>query len=79
MFSQVCVITSVHRGEVDFPACITGHMTRRSASRGVCIQGGLNLGGLHSGGWADPTPQDTKGYVQQASGMHPTGMHSCLA
>ena len=62
MFSQACVIPSVHSEGwgVCFPACITGHMTRGlvciqwvciwgSASRGVCSQGGLHLRGL-----ADP-------------------------
>ena len=49
---------SVHRaggGNVGFPACITGHMTRLrggggSASRGVSIQEGLLPGGSASGG-----------------------------
>ena len=35
----------------------TNHMTRGSASRGVCLQGGLHLGGLHPGGG-----QSTVGY-----------------
>ena len=26
-----------------------------------------------------PPPLDTMGYGQQAAGVHPTGMHSCLA
>ena len=34
MFSQTCVIPSVHGG-VGFPVCITGHMTRGSAWGGA--------------------------------------------
>ena len=36
---------------------------------------------LHAGihPWADTPPAQCKlGYSQQAGGMHPTGMHSCL-
>ena len=48
MFSQACVIPSVHGGAgVGFPAFITGHMTG-----GVCIQGGS----ASVGDWADPPP-----------------------
>ena len=36
-------------GGVGFPACITGHLSRGSASRGLCIQGG---GSLHPVGSA---------------------------
>ena len=43
----------------------------------VCIQGVLQSGGLHSGGWADPPPCDATRYGQQSGGTHPTGMHSC--
>ena len=55
-FSQACVIPSVHREGVGIPACITGHMTKGSASRGVlhprgvCIQEGFaSKRGLHPG------------------------------
>ena len=43
-----CVCHSVHKGEggVDFPASITGHMTRGSVSRGDLH---LGEGGLHLG------------------------------
>ena len=83
---------SVHReGRDGFPACITGHMTRGSASRririqGVCIKGGLHpgvlpTGGLHRGGGGvghiSQDTWDTMGYGQQAGGMHPTRMFSC--
>ena len=45
MFSQACVIPSVHRGR--------GLPREGSASRGVCIQWGLHPGrGLHPGGCA---------------------------
>ena len=37
-----------------------------------CSQGGLPMGGLHPGGWADP-PRTGK-----VDGMHPTGMLSCF-
>ena len=48
-------------GEVGFPACITGHMTRvlhpeGSAFRAFCIQGGLHPGGR---GFGQIPPQDT--------------------
>ena len=37
-------------GRVGFPACITGHMNRGSASGGVCIQREVCIwGGLHGG------------------------------
>ena len=63
IFTSVC--HSVHRG-VGFPACITGHMTRRSlhlgrsASGEICIQGGVCIQGrdlhpgrgLHTRGWS---------------------------
>ena len=42
LFSQVFVCPQ--GGGVGFLACNTGHMTRGSASSGVCIQGGLHLG-----------------------------------
>ena len=70
VFTGVCL----SNGGGCFPACITGHMTRGSASEGsasssVCIGG------------ADPSaPQDaweTTGYGQQAGSTHPTGMLSC--
>ena len=62
-----------------FPACITGHMTRKGLhpGEGVCIQRGLHLG---RGVWADLSPRDiwdTTGYGQQAGGTHPTGMLPC--
>ena len=48
------------------------HMTRRgSASRGVCIQGGLHLGRV----WETP-PSSTTRYGQEAGGTHPAGIHS---
>ena len=51
------------RGRVGFPACITGHMTRGSASRGVCLQGASasGVGGLHQG-----------------AGLHPGGRGVCI-
>ena len=52
IFSQACVIPSVHRWEVGFPACITDHMTG-----GVCIQRGICIQGVgqtpqHYGIWS---------------------------
>ena len=66
IFSQMFVCPQ-GRG-VSFPACITGHITRR----------GLPLGRLSPGGQTPfRAPWDTMGYCQQAGGTHPTGMHSC--
>ena len=45
IFSQACIIPSVHGGRGGFPACITGHMTR-----GICLGWGLHPGGSASGG-----------------------------
>ena len=53
---------------------------------GVCLStvvglhlGGLLAGGLHLGSGRTPRlKSDTMGYGQQAGGIHPTGMHSCL-
>ena len=47
IFLHLCVILFI--GGVCFPACITGHMTRGSASVGGLHLGGLHLGGLHLG------------------------------
>ena len=69
MFSQVCVIPSVHGWGISFPACITGHMTGGPASGGVCIQ---------RGGLGTPRPLDTTDYGQRAGRTHPTGIHSCF-
>ena len=79
IFSQVCVIPSVHGGRgsassgvgglhpVGLGVCIRG-----SPHPGeVCIEGG---GGLHPGVVGQTPP----GYGQRAGGTHPTGMHSCL-
>ena len=64
-------------GGGDFPAYITGHMTK-----GVHPRGGLHPGGLHPGWVGQPPPHsrdtwDTTGYGQQAGGTHPTRMYSC--
>ena len=61
-----------------------------SASGGVYILGICIQGGLHLGGWQTPKSGygrgelgrpirhtwDTMGYGQQSGGTHPTGMHS---
>ena len=49
MFLHLSVI--LFTGGGGFPACITGHMTR-----GVCIQGGLHLGGSALGWGVVKTP-----------------------
>ena len=72
VFIPVC--HSVHRGEVGFPAGITGHITRGSASRGglppggsasrgVCLQGGL-----HQGSGQTPTPEHYR--IRSTSGRY---------
>ena len=50
MFSQVCVIPSVHMGGLHPGGSAWGFASRASAWGGVCIQGGLHL----QRGWADP-------------------------
>ena len=79
VFTHVC--HSVH----NFPACITGPMTRRLCIQGwVCMQGvctqreSASRGslhprvGLHPGDSAWGEGWDTTGYGQQAGGTHPT-------
>ena len=86
MFSQMFVCPRGVGGRgVGFPACITGYMTRGSASRGICPTP-LNADPLDvdppgcrppldedpSGCRSPPLPQwDTMGYGQQAGDMHP--------
>ena len=70
IFSQACVIPSVHGGGggVGLTACITGHMMRGSASRGESASGRRSAsgeGGLHPGGGLQP-----------AGGLHPGGSAS---
>ena len=69
---------SADRG-VGFPACITGHMTRVSASGGSAFRGlgrppGMPMGvGLHPGGvWQTPPPRRYMGYygIQSTSGQY---------
>ena len=59
--------------------CIKGGLHPRwdLHPRGVCIWGACIQGVCIQEGWAD-APLDIMGYGQQAGGMHPTGMHSCL-
>ena len=86
-FGQGNIFTSVCHSVlgVGFPACITGHMTGVFI-QGVCIQEGVEqnrLGLPTEGGLGrlPPPPRDTlvtTGYGQQAGGMHPTGMPSCI-
>ena len=65
------------RGSVSWGkgVCIQEERGLHPGGAGVCIQRG---GGLHPGGLGKPpSPSDTRGYSQRASGTHPTGMHSC--
>ena len=61
----------IHEGDL--------HPGGGSASKGVCLQGGLHLRGLHPRGIGQtpPSPSDTTGYSQQTGSMHSSGMHSC--
>ena len=52
VFAPVC--RSVHREGVGFPACVTGHKTGGSASRGISIQGGLPPEGVRLQGGLPP-------------------------
>ena len=74
IFTNFC--HSVHRQGV----CIQESLSLgRSASRGVCIQGGLHPGRLHQTlERLSPPLSDTMGYDQRVGGTHPTRMHSCL-
>ena len=71
MFLQACVKNSVH-------GAITGHMTP-PCPLGRHPPGRHSHLGRHPLK-VDPSGQTTPystGHGQQASGMHPTGMHSC--
>ena len=79
MFSQVCIIPSVHRdggcGEGGhawqrWHAWLGGMHSRGMHGRGPCMVGGCMAkggGGMHAGKTAT-----------EVGGMHPTGMHSCV-
>ena len=73
VFRSVCRLSLPQRGRgVGFLACIKGHMTRGSAYRRVCIQGGsASQEGLHSGGSA------SRGVCIQG-GLHPGGLEMGL-
>ena len=74
MFSQTCVIPSVHRGVCPGDLHLRGSAFRRGLHPGGMHPGGVCMGG----GLGRPSTQsDTMGYGQRAGGMHPTGMHSC--
>ena len=71
MISQVfvCPIGGGRWG--DFPACITGHMTRRFCLQGVCIQRGVCIwAGLDPGGSASRDPRE--GSVSRGIGQTPS-------
>ena len=69
MFSEAYVKNSFH-GKGEEVSAQEGFLPGGSASRReVCLRGGLL--------WGGQTPPTTTGYGQQASGTHPTGMHSC--
>ena len=73
MFLHLCVILFTGIG-VDFPACITGHMT----GEGVCIQGGrvyIQWGGLHPMGDLHQMGRSASNgeICIQWGGLHPMG------
>ena len=81
VFTRVC--HSVHgEGGVDFPACITGHMTSiRGVGLPACTAGHMIVGVSASRGrgstymgddWADPPPP-----THGTGGTHPIGMLPC--
>ena len=73
MFSQVCVIPSVHGVGVGFPAC--------TGKGGLASQHALGRGSASGEGVGQtlpPPPPRYMGYGQPVGGTHPTGMHSCL-
>ena len=70
VFLHLCVI--LFTGGLGFPACITGHMTRGSASGE-----GLPPGGSASMGVGKTLPLQIHGILQQAGGTHRTGMYKC--
>ena len=76
IFSQACVIPSIHKGG---GVGWLSSMHHRSHDWGVCIQDGVCIQGRFGRTSLHPQPPlDTIRYGQQAGGTHPTGMHSCL-
>ena len=77
IFSQAPVILSMvggGGGAGGFQACITGHVTRGSASRGVCIQGGgsaSRVRGLNPDGGSVSRGSASRGVcLQRGRGLH---------
>ena len=70
MFSQACVIHSVHREGV----CVSQH----ALGQGVYPRMHLDVGCVGGQGGGHPPLLDTMGYGQHAGGMHLTGMLPCL-
>ena len=69
MFSQACVIPSVHRGEVSLGGfCPGGYTQRGICIQGVCQGGGVCLEGLHLGGFCLGVCQ---GGLHLRVGLHP--------
>ena len=65
MFSQTCVILSVHREGV-YPTC--------NGQRWCASQHAMGQGGVVTPRTDPPSEKAT-----EAGGTHPTGMHSCLS
>ena len=69
--NRLWVITTARKlslGQGNIFTSVCHSFCSRGGGRWVCIQGG-----------GSASPSDTTGYGQQAGGMHPTGMHSCLS
>ena len=73
MFSQACVILSVHRRDGGFPACITGDMNKG----GLHPEGGLHPGGSASRGGSGLHLEYYRIWLTSRR-KHPTGMHTCF-
>ena len=77
MFSQKCVIPSVHKGEYPSMQWAVG-VPQHAMDRRVCIPACNGHGGVPRGGcllrcvYTPPTEMTI-----EAGGTHPTGMHSC--
>ena len=79
MFSQVSICP---QGDGCLPQCMLGYTPRADLPWADTLQAHTPPGhtppGTHTPQQTPPPAQCMLGYGQQAGGMHPTGMQSCL-